>query len=84
MASRNILNINVVINSEVNKQQNKLQKKTFFSLFDEDNSYPLKKNTETVNIHVYIFLNYAREKGRDLTQSCDKNPYTHRTIQKAT
>ena len=24
------------------------------------------------------------EKGRDLTQSCDKNPYTHRTIQKAT
>ena len=25
-----------------------------------------------------------REKGRDLTQSCDKNPYTHRIIQKAT
>ena len=25
-----------------------------------------------------------REKGRDLTQSCDKNPYTQRTIQKAT
>ena len=25
-----------------------------------------------------------REKGRDLTQSCEKNPYTHRTIQKAT
>ena len=25
-----------------------------------------------------------REIGRDLTQSCDKNPYTHRTIQKAT
>ena len=24
------------------------------------------------------------EKGRDLTQSCDKNPYTHSTIQKAT
>ena len=23
-----------------------------------------------------------REKGRDLTQSCDKNPFTHRTIQK--
>ena len=21
-----------------------------------------------------------REKGRDLTRSCDKNPYTHRTI----
>ena len=26
----------------------------------------------------------AREKGRDLTQSCDKNPYTHRTIHTAT
>ena len=26
----------------------------------------------------------VREKGRDLTQSCDKNPYTQRTIQKAT
>ena len=26
----------------------------------------------------------VREKGRDLTQSCDKNPYTHRTIQKVT
>ena len=25
-----------------------------------------------------------REKGRDLTQSCVKNPYTHRTMQKAT
>ena len=25
-----------------------------------------------------------REKGRDLTKSCDKNPYTHRTIQKVT
>ena len=25
-----------------------------------------------------------REKERDLTQSCDKTPYTHRTIQKAT
>ena len=24
------------------------------------------------------------EKGRDLTQSCDKNPYTQRTMQKAT
>ena len=25
-----------------------------------------------------------REKGRDLTQSYDKSPYTHRKIQKAT
>ena len=29
-------------------------------------------------------LCHIREKGRDLTQYCDKNPYTHRTIQKAT
>ena len=27
---------------------------------------------------------FTREKGRDLTQSRDKNPYTHRTIQKET
>ena len=26
----------------------------------------------------------GREKGRDLTQSYDKRPYTHRKIQKAT
>ena len=29
------------------------------------------------------FLLIYREKGRDLTLSCYKNPYTHRTIQKA-
>ena len=32
----------------------------------------------------YEVLLSRREKGRDLTQSCDKNPYIHRTIQKAT
>ena len=41
-----------------------------------------------VNIWMGIFLNFVqymrREKGRDLTQSCDKNPYTHSKIQKAT
>ena len=31
-----------------------------------------------------LIASYYREKGRDLTQSCDKNPYTNRTIQKAT
>ena len=30
------------------------------------------------------YLNKLREKGRDPTQPCDKNPYTHRTIQKTT
>ena len=37
----------------------------------------------TRNAHMVHIVNY-REKRRDLTQSCDKNPYTHRTIQKAT
>ena len=27
-------------------------------------------------------MNISREKGQGLTQSCDKNPYTQRTIQK--
>ena len=31
-----------------------------------------------------LLFNELREKGRDLTQSCDKNPYTNRTIQKTT
>ena len=30
------------------------------------------------------FLFYRRKKGRDLTQSYEKRPYTHREIQKAT
>ena len=30
------------------------------------------------------FPKLVGEKGRDLTQSCDKNPYIHRIIQKAT
>ena len=30
------------------------------------------------------FYAATREKGSDLAQSCDKNPYTYRTIQKAT
>ena len=38
--------------------------------------YSSKKVTH--NILVY------GQKGDDLTQSCDKNPYTHRKIQKAT
>ena len=36
--------------------------------------------------HLAFFINVSlkREKGRDLTLFCDKKPYTHRTIQKAT
>ena len=33
--------------------------------------------------HLSLRLRWAK-KGKDLTQSCDKNPYTHRKIQKAT
>ena len=40
------------------------------------------------NIKIFIsslcLKECIREKGRNLIQSCDKNPYTHRTIQKAT
>ena len=32
----------------------------------------------------YSSFGIRREKGRDLTQSCDKSPFTHRKIQKAT
>ena len=34
--------------------------------------------------HFFAPFLFKREKGRDLTQSCDKNPYTYRKIQKAT
>ena len=42
------------------------------------------KSTLNYKMYINIINNLVREKGRDLTQSCDKNPYTHRTIQKAT
>ena len=43
-------------------------------------------NINTIFIANLYDLNvpFKRKKGRDLTQSCDKNPYTHRIIQKAT
>ena len=44
-------------------------------------NFALLHHSRTYN-NVYIGI--KREKGRDLTQSCDKNPYTNRTIQKAT
>ena len=37
-----------------------------------------------ISFHQTVTFVIVREKGRDLTQSCDKSPYTHRTIQKAT
>ena len=42
------------------------------------------QNKRELNLKNGKFFVKVREKGRDLTQSCDKNPYTHRTIQKAT
>ena len=35
-------------------------------------------------IYTDCLVIWVREKGRYPTQSCDKNPYTHRTIQEAT
>ena len=41
------------------------------------------RHTQTCYEMYYIHLK-RKSKGRDLTQSCDKSPYTHRKIQKAT
>ena len=43
-----------------------------------------KHHIGAINSNEFHYFFMGREKGRDLTQSCDKNPYTHRTIQKAT
>ena len=47
-----------------------------------------KQGEANVPLREYLYNSdycmLIREKGRDLTQSCDKNPYTHRKIQKAT
>ena len=37
-----------------------------------------------VIVNVKLISLKQREKGRDLTQSCDKIPYTNRKVQKAT
>ena len=68
----------------------------FTKVFVTPKSLTKKLNTTTWIIFMNAFslcyfyistllLNYCdiREKGRDLTQSYDKSPYTHRTIQKA-
>ena len=46
--------------------------------------YTLKPRSHALIYTRYVNYTYIIEKGRDLTQSCDKNPYIHRTIQKAT
>ena len=58
-------------------------------LFDklEDNRHILlilKRKLRSNNHKVCHLYNIGREKGRDLTQSYDKSPYTHRKIQNAT
>ena len=32
---------------------------------------------------LYVFIEELREKGRDLTQSYDKSPYTNRNVKRA-
>ena len=62
----------------------------FASLYDEEWSEAFdavttqfkRREDETVSLLLRVVL--VREKGRDLTQSYDKNPYTTRKIQKAT
>ena len=46
-----------------------------------DDETVVRKDGKNVRV---LIIDLTREKGRDLTQSCDKNPYTHRIIQKAT
>ena len=41
-------------------------------------------NEFVITTNLQNVIENQREKRRDLTQSCDKSPYTHRKIQKAT
>ena len=44
----------------------------------------LRTKTCSVSCTMFKNIQYLHEKGRDLTQSFDKSPYTDRKIQKAT
>ena len=44
---------------------------------------PVKKLDFGSNQNKNILINPLREKGRDLTQSYDKSPYTNRNVKKA-
>ena len=55
-----------------------------FSNFLQISKKKMGRKITNMSIKSMILVIHEREKGRDLTQSCDKNPYTHRTIQKAT
>ena len=47
-------------------------------------SYTVKKLNIRIDTLLDDMTTILREKGKDLAQSCDKNPYTHRNIRKAT
>ena len=81
--------------TEISKGQsdntnNATKKFDYTAVADRPRDRPRIQHWPTVNLQFMRFcichmnIVIRREKGRDLTQSCDKNPYTHRTIQKAT
>ena len=51
-----------------------------FSLFHEPNLSDPNPQTADIKSGYRGRESRTREKGRDLTQSCDKNPYTHKTM----
>ena len=56
----------------------------FFFSTDSDNSNDADAITRVLWTFMFRRTKKSREKGRDLTQSYDKSPYTYRKIQKAT
>ena len=81
------LHFKLAVKSSMRKQEikvivaKKLLQEEILSSYD----FPEENVSSETKMSQYEFeLEKIREKGRDLTQSCDKNPYTHRTIQKAT
>ena len=53
----------------------------FFILIFDKLQFGVSMSQKSFKGYLILLLG---EKGRDLTQSCDKNPFTHRTIKKAT
>ena len=63
------------------KTKTKTKKQTNKQTYKTKQNAKIKQTKQpSIKSHQHVL----REKGRDLTQSCDKNPYTHRTIQNAT
>ena len=46
----------------------------------------IKKSLSGFKVFIFLYLNssrFLREKGRDLTQSYDKSPFTNRNVKRA-